>query len=152
MARNHGGIASFRTQQQMQQQQQVHQQQAVPTVAVATVIGVAPGVASSSATTGAPVTARRNHQQDSENVHPNTVTAATAGHARAGTGTGAVKTPHAKPTNTNIIRVEAELLSRGPAAVVMDRNERRNEPIRTPQRFAVMYQCKASFVLLFTNS
>jgi len=71
-----------------------------------------------------------------ENINPNIASAGGAGN----------KTPHAKPTQTShIIRVDAELLSRGPAAVVIDRNERRHDPIRTPQRFAVMYHCKHDF-------
>ncbi len=73
-----------------------------------------------------------------ENVNPNIAT--------AGGNLSGNKTPHAKPTrSSHVIRVDAELISRGPAAVVIDRNERRNEPIRTPQRFAVMYQCKSKF-------
>lgn len=71
-----------------------------------------------------------------ENVNPNIVAAGNSGN----------KTPHAKPTrSSHVIRVDAELISRGPAAVVIDRNERRNEPIRTPQRFVVMYQRKFDF-------
>jgi hypothetical protein len=61
----------------------------------------------------------------SENAHPNV---------------GSSRTPHAKPIkSSHTIRVEAEVLTRGPAAVLIDRNERRNDPIRTPQRFAFMY-------------
>lgn len=72
-----------------------------------------------------------------ENVNPNI--------ASAGSNLAGNKTPHAKPTrSSHVIRVDAELISRGPAAVVIDRQERRNEPIRTPQRFAVMYQCKSN--------
>ena len=76
-----------------------------------------------------PYTTAPSAVTDTENQHPNTLRTSTTG-----------RTPHAKPTKCGtVIRVDAEVLSRGPAAVLMDRSERRTEPIRTPQRFAVMY-------------
>jgi len=61
-------------------------------------------------------------------------------------------TPHAKPTSARpVIRVDAEMVSRGPAAPLIDRLTDHTSvpalPVTTPQRFAFMYEVVAAEVM-----
>jgi hypothetical protein len=73
---------------------------------------------------------------DTENVHPNAQAATASVAAAAPTKTVKAATPHARAVR-HVPKVKAELVSRGPAAVLRDRTAPIHRDVQiTPQRFA----------------